>query len=332
MNKKIYAISAIALIFAAVFLGGIWVWEKNELKKIVEKERLAQKESAKKIEDEKKINSSTQKLFGLGSGYAYYGKDVYYEEILLEGADGSEFENLGGGFAKDRNTIFYNGTALKDVDAETFRKADEFLPIFWDKNQGYYLGEVMTLSDAKDLINFLSKDIGGKNLKNNYRLYKNKIYYRTSGPHAIPMTIYLDADPFSFKSFSNCPKGSYCINFGKDASKVFREYHKIEGADSNTFQILNSTVYSKDKTSVFYDYRKIEDIDPETFEILGMAYGKDRNNVYYLEYKLVDADPKTFEINKIFGLAKDKDNYYFRDKKITEEEFNKILKENNISK
>ena len=333
LSQKAILISVLVLAFLGLAWLGVAKYRENQAKK-VEMVRQAAIQGQQLVKDNAnivKLNPKQEDLFSLGDGYAYYGKYAYYNGKILNGVDGSDLETLGDSFAKAGNVVFHNGIAIEGADAATFKKADHFLSVFLDKNQGYYGNDIMTLPDAKALIDFLSKDIGGKDLGNNYRLYKNKVYLWYWSPQVAPSMFSVNADPATIKSFGSCIRkmARYCVSFAKDAEKVFREEVEIIGADPNTFKLLDSDIYSEDKNSVFYEHEKIDDANPKTFEILGTVYGKDDKSVFYLGDKVVDADPKTFKVIK--DLAKDQSNYYFRGSKITKEEFEEQLKKVNIS-
>lgn len=308
-------------------------------------------ENKQKTEDQKKVtNGNSMKsapdsgdtLFHLGDGYFYFGNNGYYYGKLIEGADGSELENLGLGYAKDNKKVFFQGIEIENADAETFKERERFVPIFSDKNHGYYDGKRLTLSEADELGEFLSKGIGGKDLGNNYREYNGRIYYwDTAGGQAVASMVPVDANLETFVSVDNSycqwnrtiTKYDPCRRFGKDDKKVFYESFELEDADPATFQILEG-MFTKDKNYVFYDTQKVEGIDSGTFQTMGMGqYGKDDSIVIYRNTKIGGADPQTFEvlheeycIAYANSLARDKEGYYSHELKITKDEFDKFVK------
>lgn len=225
MKKKttITIISVLAL--AVLICVGIWFRIDSD-----EKSQTIPNRNRMRLEPEEGDN-----LFNLGDGYAYFGKNVYYKGGLIDGANGIEFENLGFGYAKDDKYVFYEGKILNGADVETFKKFDGQLNVFADKMQGYYLGESMKLSEAEELKKFLSDDVGGKNLKGNYRMYRNGIYYWYDGR-------------------------------GQSAPGMV-----LTGADPETFQVIGLGFYGKDKSIVVYKGQKVEGVNLESFKI---AYEK----------------------------------------------------------
>ena len=104
------------------------------------------------------------------------------------------------------------------------------------------------------------------------------------------------------------------IHFGHagDKKNVYYDGRRIEGADVNTFEVIEPCVfgYSKDKVSVYYEDKKIPGSDPKTFEILGEnGYSKDKNNAYFGNFIINGADIKSFKALK-GTRAEDKTNYY----------------------
>ena len=103
----------------------------------------------------------------------------------------------------------------------------------------------------------------------------------------------------------------------------------IEGADPETFEVLNEYSFSKDKEHIWYQQFDdigqnimlvhLESADPQTFKVLSPWYAKDQYNVYSsLDYSaslIFEADPQTFvTINEYYG--KDKNEVYFYGSKI----------------
>jgi hypothetical protein len=86
----------------------------------------------------------------------------------------------------------------------------------------------------------------------------------------------------------------------------------IEGADGNTFQILQQD-YAKDAKHLFYRGTLIPNSDSGTFQSLNDPsglYAKNGRQVYARGVVIADADPATFEVTKYNGIARDKRDYY----------------------
>lgn len=220
---------------------------------------------------------------------------------------------------------------------------------FGDKSKDFVVTrDLIDNSERREYFSFFRGGQGGKDLGNNYRLYKNKIYYwDDGGGQAVPGMVFINVNPDTFVSLENknCTwdesksKFNPCRNYARDNSKVFYAWFEIKDADPATFQIMKGS-FAKDKNYVFYDTQKIEGVDTETFQIIGLGrYGKDKNIVVYADNEVVGADPQTFLVlhEKYClaydnALAKDKNSYYFRDLKITKDQYLEHLKsDNNLS-
>lgn len=115
-------------------------------------------------------------------------------------------------------------------------------------------------------------------------------------------------------------------HYFKDAHQVFLGFKPIEGADPQTFEVLDycahseqsSAYYSRDISHVYCGEQVLRGMDPNTFIILGCrgtemgsaCYGTDRKNAVAFGTKiLASADPVTFTMAN--GMcAQDKNNFY----------------------
>lgn len=281
----------------------------------------------------------------LGDGYTYYGtrnrQHIRYRGGILEKADIFDFRYLGDGYAKDKDAVFYEGVELEGADAESFERITQWTNVFVDRNSVYFYGDILPLEEKQEVLDFLDKGVGGEGLGNSYKRYRNRIFFWADGGyHAVSRVLLVDADPATFVSVDNeyCDwdekASGYdpCVRYGKDEEKVYHYWFELEGADPSAFQVLDGQ-FSKDSHSVFYDGKKLEGIDPETFQVLGSgSYGKDENSVVYTDRNIVGADPATFEVlhekycrGYRNALAKDKNSYYSRAERITEEQFHERL-------
>lgn len=290
--------------------------------------------------------SAEQGIFrDLGDGYAYYGtrdrQHIRYRGDILEKADIFDFRYLGDGYAKDEDTVFYEGVELEGADAESFERITSWKNVFADRNSVYFYGDILPLEEKQEVLNFLDKGVGGEDLRNSYKRYRNRIFFwEDGGGQAVPGMVRTDADFATFVSVDNeyCDwdknASGYdpCMRYGKDDEKVYRYWFELKGVDPSAFQVLDGQ-FSKDSRSVFYGGKKLEGIDPATFQVLGSgSYGKDEKSVVYTDRNIVGADPATFEVlHEKYCLAyrnvlaKDKNSYYSREERITEEQFHERL-------
>lgn len=254
---------AILIVFAVIIIAGSsWIWEGNRTIKNKEQYKI---ENGNVIKEHAVVGDN---LFPLGDRYAYFGNDAFFNGKKMDGANGSELESLSGGYARDRKNVFYEGNLLEGADVKTFREYKEFSPIFIDKNQAYYAGEAMTFSEAEELNGFLTEDIGGTDLGNNYRLYKENIYYWIDGGgQAVPSMSYLNINLEKYEIIdTGCiwDKNKYrfnvCTSYIKDNEKVFWNNYELKGADPETFVIVNYEIeLAKDRNNFYLGTRKISE-------------------------------------------------------------------------
>ena len=123
--------------------------------------------------------------------------------------------------------------------------------------------------------------------------------------------------------------------YSKDKNGVYvwenRGWKKLEGLDPVTFEIINirgsARRYLKDKNGIYSiiysmdgdnDKLVLENLpyDPQTYEVINQLYSKDKNNIYFRGKKISGADKDTFEKIDKYNYSKDKNNIYYNDKKI----------------
>ena len=118
-----------------------------------------------------------------------------------------------------------------------------------DKNNVYYQGKKINGADSKTF----------KALRNNYFKDKNNIYEVISYTKTISGS--------SQETTSNSRENEPVIPVpGACVLQVISFIKKINGADPNTFEILNNG-YSKDKNNVYHKGEKINGANPKTFKV-----------------------------------------------------------------
>jgi hypothetical protein len=103
--------------------------------------------------------------------------------------------------------------------------------------------------------------------------------------------------------------GNLGHGFRKDKNYVYSNDTIIEGADPNTFEIVNWE-WAKDNKSYFFKGKRVPYIDYATFKYLDYNYAIDKNNVYYDDEIIEGADAKTFKYIEGSQDGKDKSNCY----------------------
>ena len=182
-------------------------------------------------------------------------------------------------------TVILSSCSKHDIDG------DKVYFVYWNEGSG----KNKILIQGADAETF-------KELKHaNYAIDKNVVYYEAGKLK--------DANPKTFISISD--------HYGKDNRYAYNDGRKIEGADGNTFEIIEEGPYSKDKKDYYFDTIAMKVSDLKTFKILNQFsdYGywaKDKNYYYHSGKKYPLADYETFTYIKN-GYAKDKLQVYFED-------------------
>lgn len=110
-----------------------------------------------------------------------------------------------------------------------------------------------------------------------------------------------------------------CPGYAKNAQHVFCGPRILEGADVETFQVMDKwSALSKDAKQVYYRTAVIEGADPATFELAGTAgVGRDKKDYYLGPTPLHVRDRASFKVldEKVWGQddhiwAHDKLDYY----------------------
>ena len=282
-----------------------------------------------------------------------YGKDnenIYaitpYKEtgyLIIKNADKDTFEVMkDSNYSKDKNNIYYTRMdviQLQDVDKNSFTIVEDE-DFSYDKKNVYYRGrklndispngfKVVRLVNRRNIpLNFLSDS---KNIYKLVTVYDEK----TDKLKSVKVVAVKNpkVDSKTFEIFD------YWENYFRDKNNVYYENElykmglkKIEGADRNSFEILNSE-FSKDKNNVYYYGNKMKGISPDGFEIVGNEFVfknhedfvsiiKDKNNVYYLKGKVgsekyeiisLNFDRTSFKYSNADYSYKSKSEGYFQD-------------------
>ena len=290
--------------------------------------------------------------------YILYGKDDeniyvvtsdekygYFKAIKNADKDTFEVMEKDTRYSKDKNNVYYAGynvVQLQDVDKDSFVIADENA-FSYDKKNVYYAGrklndissngfKVTRLDNRPNLpINFLNDN------KNIYKLID--VFDEETGELKSVKTAVVKNPKVDSKTFELF---DHWENYFRDKTNVYYENElykmglkKIEGADRNSFKILNSE-FSKDKNNVYYYGNKMKGISPDGLEFVGnefvfenredfISFLKDKNNVYYLKGKIgkekyeiipLNFDSKTFKYsnNGFYELINSNYTSYFQDK------------------
>jgi len=272
-------------------------------------------------------------------------KHGYFKAIKNADKDTFEVIEKDTRYSKDKNNIYYAGhnvVQLQDVDKDSFVIGEEN-SFSYDKKNVYYAGrklndispngfKVTRLVNRPNIsINFLNDN---KNIYKFIEEYDEKTGELKSVKTAVVKNPKVDSKTFELFD--------YWENYFRDKNNVYYENElykmglkKIEGADRNSFEILNSE-FSKDKNNVYYYGNKIKGISPDGFEFIGnefvfknhedfISFLKDKNNVYYLKGKIgkekyeivpLNFDSKSFKYSNkgFYELINSNYTGYFQDK------------------
>ncbi len=166
----------------------------------------------------------------------FHGDKTKYGFSVLKGADVKSFVDLEFGFAKDKNTIYYDGGyyggIIKDGDPKSFEVLNESLAI--DKNTLYRCVLGCSKKDI-DSATFELIDEQG-----NFAKDKDKVLFMFSSIKEI------DIDPNSFEFLDYA--------FLKDKNNIYITYSEgvkiFKNVDYNTFKSLKNG-YAKDKNNCY---------------------------------------------------------------------------------
>ena len=291
-----------------------------------------------------KLQNADAKTFEIFKESRSFGRDknnVYYLGDRLNKIDPKTFEVVEGYYItmfKDKNGIYTFGKnydKLKiinfkengiDIDFNDFKVISSENPtIYRNKNDVYFQkgGKIYPIKnvDAKTF----EKINGRSYLDNKYYRDKNDVYYFSSDK----MLKLENADRNSVNELSK--------NILRDKNNVYFENQQIKGLDVNSFKVIYENRISepenliKDKNGVYYIDEnkktlikfKNNEIDIESFGIANKMlddYFRDKNNVYYLEdyklHRLDDLDIETYQNISMTRYKKDKNNLYFKWKKV----------------
>ena len=249
--------------------------------------------------------------------YGFYAITTIYDgEQKIEKVDPLTYQDLSYGYSKDKNQVYGRGIAIAGADPSSFMVIKAGSPYGKDKNNVYFNGSSLVSIEGADVTSFQVLDAEESGVKV-FGKDKQAVYFQGNKIN--------DMDPNSFETIN----GSYYTPFIKDEKNVYSitdygtQLRKLEDIDSRTFKVFPGNGpfdYFNDKNGVYFvddsgKLQKINDADPTTFKVVGMFYSKDKNNVYFRDKKLAGADPATFEFGWeeggiSYSMARDKNGHY----------------------
>lgn len=257
-------------------------------------------------------------------------------------------DNLGNGFVKKMDTVWFYDIALENVDPLSFEIVDDYF--FKDKYhvcfyESYRVSQDYFTSKRKRILPLENADPASfVNLRDGYAKDKYTAWYLDNAfkvedlesltvlnHHFIKdnKTAYLDrkaiigSDGKNFEVISD--------HYAKDFKKYyyctpFDGQYEIKPIPCHyeSFVVVDYQ-YAKDKSSVFYEGDKLSKASSSSFELISYGYAKDRQHVFFRNVIVDKADPSTFTVftenENSMGetvYAKDKLSIFINDKRFPE--------------
>ena len=219
--------------------------------------------------------------------------EIKVKSLKADGIDLKTLKKLDNGYFKDKNNIYYglsdNLYKIKNADLQTFEvlTSPYSSSVYFakDKNNVYYNGKKLdgiVPNDFEQIQSYFIKD-------------KNGIYKFEEGENEQDLKI----TPINAKiDFKNLKELDWKY-FGDDKNIYYFDedsFKKVDKADINSFERIDSTAFFKDKNNVYYEGEKVEGIDMNSIEVINGMCIKDKNSVFYEGKKLRNISPNNFNI------------------------------------
>lgn len=199
---------------------------------------------------------------------------VFYAGAVINGADAYTIRDLGYGYAKDKNNVYWNGQVLPFVDPVGFKLHGghaDYQPV----------PQEPAPAPRQDIGQALGSVLGS-------------ILGQVAGTGAAPQA----PEPVYIRE-------GYFV----DCDVVLYNGVLVEGANPGYFQDLGNG-YAIDDRSSYYAGQKIKGITSVNFRSVRDGYARNTNNIYYLGKKIDVTSPSSFTVLKD-GYAKDSFRVYY---------------------
>ena len=219
--------------------------------------------------------------------------EIKVKSLKADGIDLKTLKKLDNGYFKDKNNIYYglsgNLYKIKNADLQTFEvlTSPYSSSVYFakDKNNVYYNGKKLdgiVPNDFEQIQSYFIKDKNG--------IYKFEESENEQDLKITPINAKID--------FKNLKELDWKY-FGDDKNIYYFDedsFKKVDKADINSFERIDSTGFFKDKNNVYYEGEKIEGIDMNSIEVINGMCIKDKNSVFYEGKKLRNISPNNFNI------------------------------------
>lgn len=201
----------------------------------------------------------------------HYAKDathVFYDGVVVPGAEPGSFKALESGYAGDAQRMYVDGKAIegtKPVDAASFQVLNASGRRAKDKNHVYSDGYVVEGADPATFELLHYGHVGRD--KNDY--------YSVSFEGTVSRQYPMHVDMASFKI-------------------VIPMDPPVPG--ENPWDNLWERIWAHDNQRYYVGGKGFPIADPATFEMLPYGYAKDSKHIYFVDKVLAEADPATFQI------------------------------------
>jgi hypothetical protein len=180
--------------------------------------------------------------------HVYYHDEKIFK--VLPGSDPTSFRPLNRAFSRDDNQVYHHSRILREVEVKTFtkRQAEEM------ENDP----SLLLINYDDDHCAFIKRDRMVA-LSSQYYIYNNEIF---AGNMRVK-----DASVDGFAVFDE--SGMYA----KDKEHIFYRAYTVQGADMDSFAVINSS-FAKDKAHVYFQEKRLQDVNPERFVYAEGMYGQ----------------------------------------------------------
>ena len=210
------------------------------------------------------------------SSYEVRGSKVYYGRIELRDADYRTFENLGHGYAKDKDNVWWQGAVLPYVDARYFRlttptSKPDAAPGYGPGGHGYGPGGPgYGPGYGPGGAGPGGPGMGPSAHGHRYEIVGSVVYYNGVKVKG--------ARSSSFKDLG--------WGYGMDSFDVYYCGNEIDASTSG-FKVLTDG-YAKNSFDVFFCGKEVDGAMPSSFKVLSNGYAKDAFDTYYMGKEIDD--------------------------------------------
>lgn len=164
---------------------------------------------------------NTQALEALSEDYARDDRHVYYQDELLDGADGATFEVMET-FAKDKRRAYYYGRPLAGADMASWAILDS--PYSRDQHAVFFGSEIIPGADP---LTFERLPLGDRWARDS-----KAVYYADKALPGVDVSTFAQLD----------------YEYAKDAHQVFYGSERVIGADAKTFKVVDGKAFDHQRS------------------------------------------------------------------------------------